>query len=257
LLIACANVANLLLTRISERRKELVLRAALGASRARLVQQLITESILLTGLSAFAGLIVANWAAKLASSAQPAQLAVQNYTILDWRVIAFSAGLAMLTSFLFGVLPASLIGRLQSTDDLVRSQQGSSTSRVRRLRSVLVAVQISLTLILLGGSIVMGRSFLKMLGTDLGFRTDQVVTMSVSLAGTRHEKSAMEYHRAALDRLRAIPGVQSRVALSKLCHGRGEASIAPTPTRLPVWRAADRVRPGGTPSLILMTGSSQ
>jgi predicted permease len=216
LLIACANVANLLLTRISERRKELVLRAALGASRARLIQQLITESILLTCVAAFAGLIVANWAAKLASSAQPAQLAVQNYTILDWHVLAFATGLAMFTGFLFGFLPASLIGRLQPTEDLVRSQPGSSTSRVRRLRSVLVAVQICLTLILLGGSIVMGRSFLKMLGTDLGFRTDHVVTMSVSLAGTGHEKSAMEYYRAALDRLRAIPAVESAGAIEAL-----------------------------------------
>jgi predicted permease len=216
LLIACANVANLLLTRISERRKELVLRAALGASRARLIQQLITESILLTCLSAFVGLIVADWAAKLASSAQPAQLAVQNYTILDWRVLIFAAGLAILTGFLFGVLPASLIGRLQPTEDLIRSQPGGSSSRVRRLRSVLVAVQISLTLILLGGSIIMGRSFLKMLSTDLGYRTDHVVTMSVSLAGTRQENSAIEYYRTALERLRAIPGVESAGAIEAL-----------------------------------------
>jgi predicted permease len=218
LLIACANVANLLLTRITERRKELVLRAALGASRARLVQQLITESVLLTCVSALAGLLVANWAAKLATAAQPAQLSVQNYTILDWRVLGFAAGLAALTGLIFGVLPASLTGRLQPTEDLVRTQPGTSSSRVRRLRSVLVTVQVSLTLVLLGGSIVMGRSFLRMLGTDLGYRTDHIVTMSVSLAGTRYDasNSTRQYYRDALDRLRAVPGVESAGAIDSL-----------------------------------------
>jgi predicted permease len=218
LLIACANVANLLLTRITERRKELVLRAALGASRARLVQQLITESVLLTCLSAAAGMLVANWAARLATAAQPAQLTVQNYTILDWRVLGFALGIAVLTGFVFGVLPAALIGRLQPTEELVHGQPGNSSSRVRRLRSVMAAVQVSLTLVLLGGSIVMGRSFLRMLGTDLGYRTDHVVTMSVSLAGTRHDTLDLrrEYYRQALERLRGVPGVESAGAIDSL-----------------------------------------
>jgi predicted permease len=218
LLIACANVANLLLTRITERQKELALRASLGASRARLAQQLITESVLLTCLSAVAGMLVANWAARLATAAQPAQLTAQNYTILDWRVLGFAAGIAALTGLIFGVLPSSLLGRLQPSEDLVRSHAGASTSRVRRLRSVLVAVQVSLTLVLLGGSIVLGRSFLKILGADLGYRTDHVVTMNVSLAGTRYDKPELrnQYYHNALERLRKVPGVESAGGIDSL-----------------------------------------
>ena len=106
LLIACANVANLLLTRTTERRSELIIRAALGASRARLVQQLMSESVLLSSIAAAAGLAVAYWASKLATLSQPAQLSSQKYTILDWRVLGFAAGVAILTGLLFGVVPA-------------------------------------------------------------------------------------------------------------------------------------------------------
>jgi predicted permease len=218
LLIACANVANLVLTRITERRKELELRASLGASRARLIQQLITESLLLTGLSALVGMLVAFWAARMATAAQPVQLTAQTYTILDWRVLGFAAGLAVLTGFIFGVLPASLIGRLQPTGDLVRAPSDGSNTRVRRLRSSLVALQVALTLVLLGGSIVMGRSFLKMLGADLGYRTDHVITMNVSLAGTRYDKPELrtQYYHDALDRLRKVPGVEAAGGIDAL-----------------------------------------
>ena len=218
LLIACANVANLLLTRITERRKELALRASLGASRARLTQQLITEGVLLTCLSAVAGMLVANWAARLATAAQPAQLALQNYTILDWRVLGFAAGLAVLTGFVFGVLPASLIGHLQPAEDLVHASSDGSNSRVRRLRSALVTLQVALTLVLLGGSIVMGRTFLKILGADLGYRTDHVITMNVSLAGTRFDKPELrtQYYHDALDRVRKVPGVEAAGGIDAL-----------------------------------------
>jgi putative ABC transport system permease protein len=217
LLVACANVANLLLTRITERRRELVLRAALGASRARLLQQLITETVLLTGISAVAGMLVAQWAVRLATVAQPAQISAQEYTILDWRVVIFAVSLAALTGLLFGVLPASLIGRLQPADGLVRTPVDASDTRVRRLRACLLAVQAALTLTLLGGSIVMGRGFLKMLHADLGYRTDHVVTMSVSLAGAGYKDARRtQYYRDALDRIRRVPGVQSAGAIDSL-----------------------------------------
>jgi putative ABC transport system permease protein len=207
LLIACSNVAHLLLSRVTERKQELVIRAALGASRARLVQQLITECMLLTVAAAAAGMLVAHWASRLAASAQPTQLAAQEYTIVDWRVLSFAAGLAVLTGLLFGVLPASLIGRMQPAADLVRVQPGGRGMAGRRLRGALVGMQAAFTLMLLAGALTMGRSFLKLEGSDLGFRTDHVVTVSVSFTGTAEGFAGKQYFGDALDRLRAIPGI--------------------------------------------------
>jgi len=214
LLIACANVAHLLLSRFAERRQELAIRAALGASRARLMQQLIVESTLLTCTASAAGLGVARWAAGLAATVQPAQLAAQNYTILDGRVLAFALAVAALTGILFGVLPALVLGIIQPSADPMRSRTGTPGAGVNRMRSTLTAMQAALTLVLVAGSLLMGRAFLRLLGTDLGFHTDHVVTLNVSLSGTRYETNRIqaEYYRQALGRLRAIPGVQTAAA---------------------------------------------
>jgi predicted permease len=216
LLIACANVANLLLTRTSERRGELVIRAALGASRSRLVQQLMSESVLLSSIAAVAGLAVAFWAAKIATHAQPAELASQQYTILDGRVLAFAIGVAILTGLLFGVVPALLVRHLQPSGDLVRAR--FSGHRTARMRGVLIAMQVALTMILLAGSVTMGRSFLRILGAGMGFDASHLVTVNVSLAGTNHRSQARKaaYYHDALDRLRAVAGVESASAAYNL-----------------------------------------
>jgi predicted permease len=215
LLIACANVANLLLTRTTERRGELVIRAALGASRARLAQQLLSESVLLSFIAVLAGLPVAYWAAKLATLVQPADLGAQVYTILDWRVLAFAIGIALVTGLLFGVVPAWMVRHLQPSGGVVRMQESGSNSK---LRGLLIAMQVALTLVLLAGSVTMGRGFLHLLGTDIGFRTDHLVTVSVSLAGTREasESRQQAYYRDALNRLRSVPGVESAAAVDFL-----------------------------------------
>jgi predicted permease len=212
LLIACANVANLLLTRTAERRSELVIRSALGASRARLVQQLLSESVLLSSIASVAGLAVAYWAAKLATLAQAPGLASQQYIILDWRVLGFAIALALVTGLLFAVIPALLVRHLQPSGDLVRTY--SSGPRTTRLRGMLIALQVALTLVLLAGSVTMGRGFLRLTGADMGFRTDHLFSIGISLAGTG-ERSAdrkLAYYREALDRLRAVPGVESASA---------------------------------------------
>ena len=218
LLIACANVAHLLLSRVAERRQELAIRAALGASRARLVQQLITESTVLTLAAAAAGMAVAHWASRLASAAQPAQLGTQEYTILDWRVLGFVVGVALLTGVVFGVLPAWLVGRMHPAQHPMRGQSPAHGAGVRRMRAALVVIEAAVTVVLVAGALSLGRSFLKLLGTDLGFRTDRLVTMNVSLTGTRHEAGhlARQYYREALDRLRALPGVESAGAVRNL-----------------------------------------
>jgi putative ABC transport system permease protein len=208
LLMACVNIANLLLTRVTDRRRELVIRAALGASRARLVQQLITESVVLSVAGAAAGLVVAHWAARLATLAQPAKLVALDYTIVNAHVLAFATGLAVVCGIAFGVLPAWLMSRVQPAGEMLRALAGRGPGR---LQQILIATQVSLTLVLLAGSVAMGRGFLRLMGADPGFRAARVVTMNVSLAGTRRttESGSRQYYQEALARLRSVPGVIS------------------------------------------------
>lgn len=226
LLIACANVAHLLFSRTAERGLEWMIRAALGASRARLVQQLITESIILTLAAAAAGLVVAYWASHVAALARPTQLSAlaqaaklsPTYTIWDWRVLTFAVGTAVVTGVLFGVLPSFLMGHMLQAQDVIRPQPGTHDWSVGRMRTTLIVMQAALTVVLLAGSLSMGRSFLKLVGVDLGFRVDRVVTLNVSLQGSRYNSDVTrrQYYADALERLRSVPGVVSAGAVQNL-----------------------------------------
>ncbi|MGC2658079.1 MAG: FtsX-like permease family protein, partial [Bryobacteraceae bacterium] len=217
LLTACANVAQLLLSRAIERKGELELRAALGASRARLLQQLVTEATLLTMTGAAIGLVIARWTSRIASSVAPAQLSTQGYTILDWRVLGFAVALALVTGLVFGVTPAWLIGRLQPSGHMVRNQTASGDLGTKRARAALVVLQAALTLALLTSSVAMGRTFLRLLNANLGFHPASVITLNVSLLGIRHSGSGeWQYYSEALHRLRSVPGVEAAGAVSYL-----------------------------------------
>ncbi len=207
LLIACANLANLMLARAAGRRHELSIRSAIGASRARLIQQILTECLLLSVVSAALGLIVAVWATSLASKVQPAALPSQTYTILDLRVLAFMAGLALFSAVLFGLFPALSVGRAHWF-----AARGSSESYSSRIvRDVLVAAQVALTIVLLTASVSVVRAVSHELRIDRGFQADGLVTASVALAGTVRDKPGLRllYFEEALDRLRRLPGVRS------------------------------------------------
>jgi len=198
LLMAFANVAQLLLSRTSERRQEMAVRAALGASRARLRQQLMTEASVLTSMGALLGLLVAYWVSRMASSVAPAQLGTQRYSVMDWRVLAFAAALALVMGVAVGALP-----RLIAT---------------KKIRFGLLVMHAALALCLISSSLVMGRTFLGLIHANLGFRPANVVTLNVSLQGSRYLAGSGEwsYYSEALSRLRLVPGVTSAGAVSYL-----------------------------------------
>jgi len=210
LLIACANLANLTLARTADRHHELSIRSAVGASRARLVQQVLTECLLLAVISAALGLVIAIWATSLASKVQPAALPSQAYTILDGRVLVFMVGLSMVSAVLFGILPALSVGRLH-----MFAARGSPELRSSRIaRDALVAAQITLTIVLLTASVSVVRALSHELHIDRGFKSEGLVTAGVALDGTVRGKSGqrLQYFDEVLDRLRHLPGVRNASA---------------------------------------------
>lgn len=210
LLIACTNIANLLMARTADRAPELFIRSALGATRARLVQQLLTECLLLSSVSAVAGLFVAFWTTSIASKVQPAPLSTQRYLILDWRVLCFTIAAAFLSSLIFGVLPSLFAGRV----DAFTAGASRSTRGARLLREILVGAQVMLTLVLLSASISVGRAFVSLMNADRGFDVKGLATVTVSMRDRSHilPERQLPYVEEALDRVRRLPGVRSASA---------------------------------------------
>jgi predicted permease len=212
LLIACGNVANLLLTRALDRRREMLIRSALGASRARLFQQLVFESLVLSLVAGLAGLAVSRMVSRALTVLQPRDLEAG----LDWRVLLFAAAMSLATGLVFGVLPAWHMSRLQDSNESLRA--GASQRGLTRLRQALIGVQVCLTLILLAGGMSLGRSFLTMVSADAGFVSEDVLTLRVSMQGTARESDArrQSYYQEALQRLRVLPGVTAAAGVNYL-----------------------------------------
>jgi putative ABC transport system permease protein len=216
LLIACANVANLLLARAAARRGEIAVRAALGAGRGRLVRQLLTESLLLALLGGAFGLLLGTWAVDLIKAMQPGTLPrVQSLAVDGW-VLLFTLFVSMLTGLLFGAAPGLLLSRASLQGTLQQGGRGVRGRMSRRMRGVLVAAQVAMSLVLLIAAGLQIRSLARLLAVEPGFDPSNVLTLKLSLPDRRYPDDARQaafYDRAVAD-LAALPGVVSAAAVS-------------------------------------------
>ena len=212
LLIACANVANLLLTRAAARHRELAIRAALGARRARLLRQLLTESLVVALLGGAAGLMLAAWSMDLLRSLAPAALPRLDDISIDAQVLAYAALASLVSSVLVGIFPALQASRRDSGAHLKEGgRSGSEGVGGRRLRSALAVSELAIALMLLVGAGLLIRSFIALNNTDPGFATTGVLTLRLQLPGARYAEPARvtAFYDRLIERLAALPGVQS------------------------------------------------
>jgi putative ABC transport system permease protein len=216
LLIACANVANLLLARATGRQREVAIRTALGAGRGRIVRQLLTESMVLAAAGSIVGILLASWGIALLVRLGPADLPRLAETRLDAPVLLFAIGLAVACAALFGLVPALRTARTDVQEDLqAGGRSGGSSREGARLRHALVVAEIGLSLLLLSGAGLLLKSFARLQQTDPGFRARSVLTYDVALPDSRYPDapSMARFYDALLTRTRAIPGVRSAAAI--------------------------------------------
>ncbi len=209
LLVACGNLANLLLARASARTHEVAVRMALGASRGRLVRQLLTESLLLALVGAGLGLLLASAVSQsLVSLLVTADDRVALGTSIDWRVLTFSMGVGLFTCLLFGLAPALWASRVEASAAFAGARRGTGSRGRSAFRSFLVSAQVALSLVLVAGAMLFGRSLYKLLGSDVGFRPEKVLVTSLDTRrlGFSEDRQKVLFV-TLLDRLRATPGV--------------------------------------------------
>jgi putative ABC transport system permease protein len=221
LLIACANVANLLLARAAGRVREVAVRQALGADRARLIRQLLTESVLLSLAGGLLGVMFAFWGLRLLIASLPDGIPRADEIGLDGTVLAATFGVAVLTGLVFGLAPAfSLAGRKLS-EPMREGGRGSVGPGHRRLRDGLVMAEVALALVLLVGAGLLLRSFFRVLEADAGYRTEGVLTARTPLAQARYDtpEKKMLYATRLVETLGAVPGVQSAALAQPLLGG--------------------------------------
>ncbi len=211
LLIACVNVANLLLARATARQKEIAIRAALGANRKRIFRQLLTESLLLGVISGALGLVLALWGMDLLLAAIPIDIPFWMKFDLDGRVLGFTAACSLLTGFVFGTAPALEASNPDLNETLKEGGRTGGGAGRHRIRSLLVAAEIALSLVLLVGAGLMMRSFIGLRQVNAGIKPEGVLTMNIGLPGAKYRtpEARVGFFKQLLERVRAIPGVQS------------------------------------------------
>ncbi len=232
LLVACVNVANLLLARASARGKELAIRASLGASRARIVRQVIIESLPLGIFGGLLGSLLAIWGISLLSSLLPSSLPRGNPISVNSRVLLFTFALALLTILIFGLLPALQAAKAEVRESLNEGRSGIGSRRQGRMRRLLVIAEVALALVLLVASGLMVRSFIKLRQVDVGFTEHNVITLRVPLPEAKYptpktaddprDPTGLVFYEQLLQRVRTLPGVKSATAATVLPLGAGQ-----------------------------------
>ncbi|HEY2973892.1 MAG TPA: ABC transporter permease, partial [Pyrinomonadaceae bacterium] len=219
LLIACANIANLLLARAQSRQKEMAIRAAMGAGRWRIARQLLTESVLLALIGGTLGLLIARWGIALILYISPDAIPRAGEISLDWRVLVFTIGISIATGILFGLVPALQAGVVDVHETL--KETGRGTSGRHWLRSSLVVVEVATTLVLLIAAGLMIRSFYRLQRVNPGFSYEHLTSFSVALPEKKYAsvEQREQFYVRLLDNLRGLPGVESSAAASGLPLG--------------------------------------
>ena len=221
LLIACANVANLLLARGMSRSREMAVRAALGAGRGRLIRQLITESLLLWTAGGIAGLAVGAYLLQILADLAPVELPRAAAIGIDGWVLVFSAALSVGTGLVFGLLPALNTTPLRSPNALASDARGSVSGSSRRARQALVIVDLAVALVLLVGAGLMLKSVGRLVSVDPGFNSERVLTAQLSLIGEayREDPAVYAFTERVVARLRGLPGVEAAAAAGQIPMG--------------------------------------
>ncbi|MBO0801093.1 MAG: ABC transporter permease, partial [Blastocatellia bacterium] len=220
LLIACANVANLLLAQSAARQKEMAIRSAIGAVRLRLVRQWLTESLLLSLMGGAAGLLAAKWGVKLLVALSPAGIARIHESEVDGRALGFTCAVVVMTGMIAGALPA-VQGSKTDMSGTLKELSGARSVRggARRALSALMIAELALALVLLIGAGLMVKSFLRLLAVPRGFNPDGVLTLALHPSAAKYPWQSPQlstYFQESLDRVRALPGIQSAALASAL-----------------------------------------
>ncbi|MGD0536481.1 MAG: ABC transporter permease [Verrucomicrobiota bacterium] len=216
LLIACANVANLLLARAAARQREMAVRAALGAGRLRVARQLLTESVLLSLAGGGLGLLVAFWGVRALGQWSGASLPAMHGIGIDAWVLAFTLGVSAITGLAFGLAPAVQAWRTDVNAALKEEGRGDTGGHRKWLRHSLVVSEVALALVLLIGAGLLIKSFSRLLDVNPGFRTDGVLTFQVTLTGGKSSPQKVNFVEQIVERLKALPGVQAAAATDSL-----------------------------------------
>jgi len=236
LLIACANLANLLLARGLARQREIAVRAALGASRWRLIRQLLTETTLISMAGGAGGLLLAHWGL-FALLKLPQNFVRAEDASLDTRVLLFAMSLSVLTGWLFGLVPALQLAKPELQSFLKEGARGSGEgARWNRVRGAFVVAQVALSLLLLVSAGLLIRSFDKLLRVDVGFKPERLLTLEYRLPRTKYREPAAQwqFHHQVLERIQEVPGVQSVSLVRGLpFSGNGGTAAIVLPDREP------------------------